>query len=67
LKAEPHSTGTNFNLAGQAADGRLEHCGFNRLFFEHQFGNLVVLVGDRVNQFRERGLGAFLDVRREFR
>ena len=40
--------------------------GVNRLFFEDQFGDRVVLVGDGVNQFRERGLGAFLDARREF-
>ncbi len=31
-----------------------------------RFGDLVVLVGDGVNQFRERGLGAFLMFRREF-
>ena len=40
--------------------------GVNRLFFEHQFGDRVVLVGDGVNQFRQRGLGAFLESRREF-
>jgi hypothetical protein len=27
------------------------------VFLRDQFGNLVVLVGDGVNQFRERGLG----------
>ncbi len=54
-----------FNLAGEAADGGLEHRRRNRLFLEHQVGDLVVLVGDGVNQFRERGLGAFLDARRE--
>ena len=34
--------------------------GVNRLFFQHEFGDGVVLVGDRLDQFRERGLGAFL-------
>jgi hypothetical protein len=58
--------GNQFNLAGEPADGRLERRRGDRLFFETRFGDLVVLVGDGVNQFRERGLGAFLDARREF-
>ena len=55
-----------FNLAGQAADGCLEHGRGDRLFFQNQVGDLVVLVGDGVNQFRERGFGALLIFRSNF-
>ncbi len=49
-----------FNLAGQAADGGLEHRRGNLFFLEDKVCDLVVLVGDGVDQFRERSLGAFL-------
>ena len=39
----------------------------NRLFFQNHFGDRVVLVGNGVNQFRERGFGALLVFRRNVR
>ena len=58
--------GHEFDFAGQAADGGLENGGRDRLFFQHETGDFVVLVGDGVDQVGERGFGLFLVFRRDF-
>ena len=52
--------GHEFNLASETANGGLQNRRRNGLFFQHEFRDGVVLVGNGINQFRERGLGAFL-------
>ena len=49
-----------FDLAGEAADGGFERGRVNTLFFEHHLCDGIVLVGDGINQFRERSLRALL-------
>jgi hypothetical protein len=57
--------GNQFDFAGQAADGGLEHLRRNRLVFDDQFGHFVVLVGNGVINSRSAAFGLFLQFRRE--
>ena len=54
--------GDQLDAAGEPADGRLEHERLDWFFLDHQFGNRVVLVGDRVDQFGEGVFGLLLEV-----
>ncbi len=52
--------GNEFNLASEATNRRFQSRRVNRFFLEHEIFNFGIFIGDGVNQFRERGLGAFL-------
>ncbi len=65
LESGPAQDRDQFNLAGEPANGSLQHFGNNRLLLQHEFSNHVVLVGNSVNQIGEGGPSAFLMLGRD--
>ena len=66
LKSRSTNHRDKFNLASESTNGRLENQRSDGLFRKHQFGDLVILVRYRVDQFGQSLLRFFFKVLRYF-